>query len=460
MTGDAQSPAAGSQQSGRRPVANLEKGVGGAGAVYLTLLVEHVLDPWFPRSIDRTYGGFRCDFDRRWRPIGPDAKLLAFQARQTLTAAEALLAFPSNPDLRHAVSAGYQFLRDTMWDREYGGWFQKTDRQGRLLDSGMKHAHGAATAIEACLAVNLATGDSGALELAAKGLDWVDAHAHDNRHGGYFGPLNRDGTFVSFSAARDGVDLIRTPIGLKDIDVNKAFLSACAYACQFGQGQHTGYRARFDELLEIILSRFAAPQSHPYFHYHPDWTPASRYWKPSEGPQVAGILIDARPLVANPQRLDDAALHLLRTAVDHGWSRHVDALLFSRDDPRRDKLHDVYNTPWWAQFELLKAAEYLKTLRPEDSNLEAVVSRARRSAMRYVDKKYSGMTTNRIDARPPADRFLRRRRWRNAAQKGDWWKDASHEGRCLLRLASCGLAEDITRRSDLSQAGREIAGTE
>jgi hypothetical protein len=145
-------------------------------------------------------------------------------------------------------------------------------------------------------------------------------------------------------------------------------------------------------------------------------------------------------------------------AADQGWSRRVDALLFSRNDPRRDRLHDVYNTPWWAQFELLKAAEYLKTLCPDDSSLDAVVSRARHGAMRYVDSKHKGMTTYLIDARPPADRFLRRRRWRNASRKGDWWKDASHEGRCLLRLASCALAETTRQRSDRSRSGEEIAG--
>jgi len=42
---------------------------------------------WFPRTIDREHGGFLCDFDYRWKPCGPQPKMLEYQARQTIAAA-------------------------------------------------------------------------------------------------------------------------------------------------------------------------------------------------------------------------------------------------------------------------------------------------------------------------------------------------------------------------------------
>jgi hypothetical protein len=75
---------------------------------------------------------------------------------------------------------------------------------------------------------------------------------------------------------------------------------------------------------------------------------------------AGGIVLDARltPTVYPVFRYakqDDAGCRRPRLEQARG-----------RLDPRRDRLHDVYNTPWWAQFELLKAAEYLKTLCPDD----------------------------------------------------------------------------------------------
>ena len=58
-------------------------------ADFEAVLFRHVVDVWFPRCLDTRYGGFLCDFDRAWNESGPHHKLLEFQARQTLFAADA-----------------------------------------------------------------------------------------------------------------------------------------------------------------------------------------------------------------------------------------------------------------------------------------------------------------------------------------------------------------------------------
>src|SRR5262245_42109009 len=97
---------------------------------------------WFPRSIDRDYGGFLCDFDYRWKPSGPHPKMLGFQARRTTAAALAAVHCPDLPDLRDAVMSGIRCLEDTMWDRRYGGWHQLLDRRGQSCGRAVKHGHG------------------------------------------------------------------------------------------------------------------------------------------------------------------------------------------------------------------------------------------------------------------------------------------------------------------------------
>ena len=36
--------------------------------------LRKLVDVWFPRSIDREHGGFLCDFNYRWKPLGPPAQ--------------------------------------------------------------------------------------------------------------------------------------------------------------------------------------------------------------------------------------------------------------------------------------------------------------------------------------------------------------------------------------------------
>src|ERR1700730_15067645 len=136
-------------------------------------LREHVVDVWFPRCLDLEHGGFLSDFDRAWQTCGPNQKLLEFQARQTWIAAELLRFFPCDKRLRQAADHGFHFLRDVMWDRNAGGWFHRTDRAGKPLESHTKHAHGIAYAIAACVAMHTTTAETGALDLAREGFAWL-----------------------------------------------------------------------------------------------------------------------------------------------------------------------------------------------------------------------------------------------------------------------------------------------
>src|SRR5688572_14337946 len=55
----------------------------------LTRNLSDVVDAWFPRTMDVEHGGFLCDFDRDWRPNGPQRKRLEYQSRQVRAGAEA-----------------------------------------------------------------------------------------------------------------------------------------------------------------------------------------------------------------------------------------------------------------------------------------------------------------------------------------------------------------------------------
>src|SRR5262249_2948424 len=126
---------------------------------------------------------------------------------------------------------GFQYLKNVMWDHEYGGWFRLLDASGTALESGSKHSHGSAYALGACTAYYKLTADPDALALATQTFAWLDNSAHDAVHGGYFGLCRQNGNpILSAKENPDGghKDHVGCPIGLKDSNTNGDMLEAIA----------------------------------------------------------------------------------------------------------------------------------------------------------------------------------------------------------------------------------------
>lgn len=402
-------------------------------------LRRHVLDPWFPRCVDTEHGGFLCDFDRGWSPCGPHDKLLEFQARQTLTAADACRRYPEDARFREAALHGLRYLREVMWDADKGGWWHRLDRAGRPLEFHTKHAHGAAYAIEACVAVHEATGDPAALQLAKDGFDWLDRHARDREFGGYFGFLTRDNAVIrkpSDCPWRGECDTVGTEIGLKDANVHSDLLETFVHL--YRAWPDARVEERLAEAVDIMSERMLVPSAGVlHIFVTADWRPIPHLSRAGYQCQTAYRLTIARELIGDGERLRTLAGrlmdHALRYTRDPGGGFRYAApgttprFLQGQDLLSRDK-------PWWIQMEALKALLAVSRLFPERADyrghLEATWAWVERS---LFDAEHGGIYTSALDSQ---------RRWRRGlgarfapaalTRKGDVWKDASHDARALL----------------------------
>lgn len=403
-------------------------------STYAAILREHVLDTWFPRCIDTTYGGFLSSFDAHWTDTGTTEKLLEFQARQTLAAAELSLAYPDNDALREATRTGFAFLAGAMWDAENGGWYWLVDRQGSPLRAEVKHLHGVAYAIEACFAVHDATGDPRALELARTGFDWMDKCAHDDRHGGYFELLHRDGRPVlDGSEVSMNLDHIGTPLGLKDMNVHSDLIETLTYAAARTDAPAIG--SRLNELLDITLTRFASPSRPPFFFFQPDWQPAGTLVRPPTAAQTASRLVEAQTVATGIAGLQDAAVRLTSSAAQQGWNDKLQAFIFERFSDRPVSRRQSVNVQWWAQVEILKALEYCLDLNPEFEVGRRFTAPLLRTLERdYLDTRFGGFFQYSRRRLSLLDRLVPTRTRRTVTDKASIWKDASHEARAMLKL--------------------------
>src|SRR5690606_19366644 len=123
---------------------------------------KHSLDPWYPASIDSQFGGYLTRFNYQWELEDPQMKMLVTQARLVWTASHAS-AFSDNPqEMVGYARHGFEFLRDKMWDDEFGGFYTLVDRQGNPQPEPngqfIKQAYGNSFAIYALAAYAAASG--------------------------------------------------------------------------------------------------------------------------------------------------------------------------------------------------------------------------------------------------------------------------------------------------------------
>jgi mannobiose 2-epimerase len=386
---------------------------------------------WYPRTIDRQHGGFLCDFDYRWQPTGPHHKMLEYQARQTLAAARAATRDPQGPVLREAALHGFRYLNDTMWDRREGGWYHMLDRAGNPLESATKHAHASSYAISACAACYGLTGNEECLALAKSAFAWLEEHAHDGRHGGYFVFLRQDGTVIlSPEELPPGVveDPIQTPIGLKDANTITDLLKALADLYRVWPDPLL--RTRLEEMLYVVRDRLVVRPGVMHFFVHPDWTPVP------DMVRFGHILRAANLLLAGSAALN-GTVDPTTAAVAKSMA---DSMLRIAWDPERGGFHSAGGTfappdiegrkifvrikAWWPQAEGLRLLLAMARLHPADPlDYRARFLRLWNYVRTYlIDARYGGWRQAGIDETPEGRKL----------PKAYAWKDCSHEMEAML----------------------------
>ena len=396
-----------------------------------TAFRRHVVDAWFPRCLDEEHGGFLCDFDRAWNECGPHEKLLEFQARQTWTASLGLLAAPGEERLERAVRHGLAYLDGAMRDREHGGFFHRLDRAGRPLEGETKHAHGAAYLISASCVAARAIGDDAPLELAREAFDWLDEHAHDRRHRGYWGFLAREGTPIRDERGwPHRRDTIGTPVGWKDANVTSDLVESLLHLV--GVWPDPRVADRLAELVALLTGPLVRPDGLTAFYARGDFEDFRDYVEYGNGLQTVHRLVTAAPIL--DLELVERAERLLAATVTAAWDPEEGGVVYGNHRrAARDKR-------WWPQFELLRA---MLAVSPPDGSVAGLSTEA---VWDYIERNlldeehggtYAAVPPPSVDGRAGGAQFLR---------KGDAWKDGYHDGAALF------LGARLLREASAAQA--------
>jgi cellobiose epimerase len=392
------------------------------------------IDAWYPRTLDREFGGFLSDFDYAWRPTADQNKMIVTQARHLWTLSRIAGRYPERPEYAEFARHGFEFLRDRMWDPQHGGFFWMVTRAGEPVPSAegdlRKTLYGNAFAIYALAAYHSHSGNPEVLQLAQRAFHWLDRHAHDPVHGGYFEHLARDGTPDTTGYPKDYNSGIHMLEALAELHLT---------------WPDPLVRSRLEESFHIIRDRVVAPQGYMRLYFTPDWTPLSLrdsseayiranlgrdHASPGHDIETAFLLLEAAHALGIDE--DPETHRIARRMTDHsldvGWDPATgglfDAGFFFRG---QDSMTVLRRTKaWWAQAEALHTLAIMARLYPEDPRYRDKLHQQWQHIRTYlIDPEHGGWYPNSLDTDPNS----------RMSRKAQVWKGNYHTVRSLMGAA-------------------------
>jgi mannobiose 2-epimerase len=380
------------------------------------------LDMWYPRVVDSVYGGYLSNFTYDWQEMDGQEKFVVTQARHVWTLSKMAARYPDRERYAGYAAHGADFLREAMWDSTYGGFFQTVTREGHAIPSGQdettKTLYGNAFAIYGLAALYGLAQDDDVLDLARDAFLWLDEHAYDPVHGGYFQPLAQDGT-----PSRPGYP--------KDYNSGIHILEALAEL--YTVWPDSLLRERLEEVFYIVRDTMVAEEGYLKLYFDAEWNHLS--YRDSAEAVIRGNL--NRDHITPGHDIETAFLllesaHVLGIGDDPETHRIAKALtdhtLESGFDEEAGGVYDVsYRFPgdavptvvrdtkeWWGQAEALHTLAIMANLYPNDPRgyLGTLRKQWDYITTHLLDREHGGWYDHGLDTSPDSRRGRKSQIWK------------------------------------------------
>jgi mannobiose 2-epimerase len=377
-------------------------------------LLENILPFWRRRAVDREHGGFIAEMSNDLRPNPAAGKGLILNARLlwTFSAAFRLTRLPED---RALAQRAFEYLTARFLDPRHGGYFWELNRKGAVLDD-KKRIYGQAFCIYALTEYHRTFGAPETLRQAQETFDRIEAHARDDRHGGYFETLTRD-----WQPSKD--------MRLSEKDMNEAksmnnhlhLLEAYTNFYRVGRGDRVAERLR--ELIALFPRQILNREGTHFQHFFDaEWTPKSDSYTFGHDIEGSWLLCEAAAALGDPalqKEIETLAVRIARAVLDEGLDADG-GLLY---EARQRKIVNS-DKEWWPQAEAVVGFHNAWQISGDDRFREAA-ARCWEFILRRIVDPVHGEWFWRVSREGTPD---------DAMPKVSMWKGPYHNARCCLEI--------------------------
>jgi mannobiose 2-epimerase len=411
---------------------------------FINALGPNLLQKWYPLVIDREYGGYFTNVTHDWKLAPGQEKMIVTQARHVWTTSKAAELYGPEFNYEETALYGHKFLRELMWDEEYGGFYQIRNRQGGFSEvrgwRDEKRTYGNAFGVYALAALFGLTHEEKILQFARKAFAWIEEHAYDPRFKGYFQFLTREGKVFDTTSAYKTIASDGNEAGFKDQNASIHLLEA--YTELYKVWKDPFLREQLLSILILIRDTMVDQQGYLRLFFHNDWTPVSFRDASAEERErnygldhvsfghdyeTAFLMLEASHALGLDH--DTRTLRVARTMLDHalanGWDEKLggfyDGGYYFRDQARCTIIRHTKN--WWAQAEALNVLLLFSRIFPGDERYPQYAIRQWDYVNTYIlDHERGDWFEGGIDKEP---HFTN-------GPKSHMWKCSYHTSRALM----------------------------
>ena len=277
-------------------------------------LFEHYLPFWCGPALDRQNGGWMAWLSNDLQPDRSQPKGLIVNAR-ILWAFSAVHQARPMPVYAEMAERAFDFLTNRFWDSKQGGAVWRLNDAGKVIDDSKK-IYGQAFYIYALTEFHRTFGSRVVLECAKELFELIEAHAHDDRFGGYFEVCNRDWSPAGPDARLSDKDMNEK----KSMNNHLHLLEAYTNLYQVWPEARVAVRLR--ELIGIFLSRILDARTlHLHHFFNEQWEVRSDTYTFGHDIEASWLLCEAAEALGEAalrDRVRKVALQMAETAYNEG----------------------------------------------------------------------------------------------------------------------------------------------
>jgi mannobiose 2-epimerase len=314
-------------------------------------LLGSVLPYWYDTAVDWKRGGYLLsDNATKTAPPASD-RMIVTQARMVWGFSHVFNQGYRDPqrDYVKAARVGYEYLVAHFLDPQNGGYYWKTDLEGKPIND-RKYLYGQAFVIYAFVEYYRASHDREALERALSLYRAIQLNCHDVEHGGWGEHYTADWILITRQDDRIEIELA----GLKSANSHLHWMEALTEL--YDATRNDDVKTSLAEALRINTTYFYPAQpDRCAFHRNPDWSfvtdPHSAGLSYGHNVEFAWLMVRAQRALGQTPAWDHFSA-LLEHALAHGFDRERGGL-YSRGI--QDLAATDTDKVWWAQAEMLAA---------------------------------------------------------------------------------------------------------
>lgn len=406
-------------------------------------LVNGIIPKWYPNVIDKKFGGFLSNMSYDFKPLLQQDKMIVTQSRH-IWALSKFAEFFDNEKFASYSFDGYNFLHDKIWDKEFGGFFMMRNREGSLSDFNNyydeKRTYGNAFAIYGLSALYEITNDETILELAKQTYSWIEHHAYDKIHNGYFQFLQKNGKPFNLHSEYKTNAVDKNEVGLKDQNSSIHLLEA--YTELYNNWKSSKLKQSLQNLLFLIRDVMINDEGYLHLFFDEKLIPYvcnknelditnedilldhisfGHNYETSflmlEASHALGIKNDTRTLIIAKKMLD--------YAIKYGWDKinggFFDAGFYFKNTNQFKIVKD--SKVWWAQAEALNTLLLFSKIFPHEKIYYELFQAEWEYVKKYlIDYEFGDWYWGSLEKEP----FYR------YEPKANIWKCTYHTGRALM----------------------------